>query len=239
VVVTAASQPYYTRRKVEPADHDAYWRHCVDPDGNTRDRRKERKQYLRDQQAEVAWLQSLQPGRALDIGCGFGWLLSSLPDGWTCVGVEPSEYAAEIASDVAVVMVEQFSDDMFEARQFDLVICHHVIEHLSRPCEAMGEINRITKRGARLLMATPDFASPCAVRFGKNYRMLHDATHCSLFTNESMHRFLRDFGWRIDRVAYPFPDRFATRQTFARWKDVSKVSPPWPGNWMTFYCTKP
>jgi hypothetical protein len=90
-------------------------------------------------------------------------------------------------------------------------------------------------------MSTPDFASPCAKRFGDHYRMLHDPTHVSLFTLESMHRFLRDHGFRIDDVRFPFPERLATAETMERWRRGpvdGEWSPPWPGNWVTFYASK-
>ena len=89
-----------------------------------------------------------------------------------------------------------------------------------------------------MILGTPDFASPCAKRFGDSYRMLHDKGHVSLFTNESMHRFLIDNGFTIDEVRHPFPEEYATAENFARWNDTSRMSPPWPGNWMTFYARK-
>jgi SAM-dependent methyltransferase len=120
----------------------------------------------------------------------------------------------------------------------DLVVCLHVIEHLSDPILAITEIRRILKPGGWAIISTPDFDSPCAKRFGDNYRMLHDRTHCSLFTLESMHRFIRDHGLEIRDLKFPFPERYATLGTFSRWADTSKMSPPWPGNWMTFYCVR-
>jgi hypothetical protein len=101
-------------------------------------------------------------------------------------------------------------------------------------------VRRIIKRGGILLLATPDFDSGCARRFGENYRMLHDQSHISLFTNDSMHRFLRDHGFVIDRVEYPFFEtRYFTPENLMRLFDTSKMSPPFYGNWMTFYCHKP
>jgi SAM-dependent methyltransferase len=119
-----------------------------------------------------------------------------------------------------------------------VVMCYHVIEHVADPIEFIGDIRRVLRPGGWLILGTPDFASPCAKRFGDNYRMLHDPTHCSLFTLESMHRLLRDRGFTIQDVCFPFPERYATAETFARWNDTGSVSPPWPGNWMTFYCQR-
>jgi hypothetical protein len=55
-----------------------------------------------------------------------------------------------------------------------------------------------------------------------------------------MHRFLRDYGFTIDRVDYPYFDTpYFTAQNLARLLNTSEVSPPFYGNFMTFYCHKP
>ena len=88
-------------------------------------------------------------------------------------------------------------------------------------------------------MATPDFDSGCARQFGPNYRLLHDPTHISLFSNDSMHRFLRDHGFKIFRADYPFFEtRYFTKENLIRLFDTGEVSPPFYGNFMTFYCQK-
>ncbi len=68
--------------------------------------------------------------------------------------------------------------------------------------------------------------------------MFADPTHRNLFTRESMTKMLEDFGFAIEKLEYPFPERYATAENFMRWNDTSKISPPWPGNWMTFYCKR-
>ena len=72
-----------------------------------------------------------------------------------------------------------------EADFFDVIFMHHVIEHLEKPEEDIKEVKRILKPGGILILGTPDFDSGCARLFGKNYRLLYDGTHISLFSNES------------------------------------------------------
>ena len=72
---------------------------------------------------------------------------------------------------------------------------------------------------------------------GNNYRLLNDPTHISLFSNDSMHRFLRDHGFKIDQVEYPFFNtRYFTKNNLNDLFNTSRVSPPFYGNFMTFYC---
>ena len=91
-----------------------------------------------------------------------------------------------------------------------------------------------------LILGTPDFDSGAARRWGARYRLVHDPTHISLFTNDSMHRFLRDHGFDIEYVDYPyFETRYFTSENLARQLDAtSEVSPPFYGSFMTFYSRK-
>jgi hypothetical protein len=55
-----------------------------------------------------------------------------------------------------------------------------------------------------------------------------------------MHRFLRHNGFLIERVDYPFFEtRHFTEENLLRMLDTGTVSPPFYGNFMTFYCRKP
>lgn len=231
-------QDYYVRRVCVPSLQFP-WADVIDPDGQRRNRldESERKQWKQDNRELLAWLREQPAGVLCDIGCGPGWLIQEMQWlGWECIGVETAPDAKQhlVRHDIGHV----FSLDDLPDDEFDLVVAYHVIEHMEDPIHELGEMRRILKRDGWLVIGTPDFGSPCAERFDNNYRMLHDPTHISLFTNESMHRFLREFGFEISRVEYPFPQRYATAETFLRWNDTSQVSPPWPGNWMTFYCRK-
>jgi SAM-dependent methyltransferase len=233
---------YFIRRPPQkPIDYEeAYWGRVTDPDGKERTRADERGQYLDDLRQELEFLNGLAPGRVCDVGCGLGFLLSALREGWRKYGVEVSTYAARQAQEWANVHVGPLQEAGYPDGYFDLVVMYHVIEHMADPLSAIREVCRILRPGGVLLFATPDFDSGCARRFKQNYRLLHDPTHISLFTNDSAHRFLRDHGFVIDRVEYPFFEtRHFTPENLMRLFDTSVISPPFYGNFMSFYCHKP
>ena len=227
---------YYSVRRTTPLA-GAYWSDVkVDPDGRERrrDSEEERQQYLSDISEELAFANFLPIGSVLDFGAGLGWFLSAMRTGWNRHAIEIDLMAkSRLNATHGIWCLDSFRD--CRSSFYDLVICHHVIEHCSDPEFVMAELTRCLKSGAWLIFATPDFDSPCAKRFGAHYRMLHDLTHVSLFTRSSAERFLTDHGFHIRDVRFPFPERYATAENFARWNDTSKMSPPWPGNWMTFY----
>lgn len=230
-------QNYFTPRSAS-TDYSDYWALATDPDGNVRNRLapEERERHLEHVAEEVAFITQLEPGRIVDFGCGPGWVLDGLGSQWDRLGVEISAAACKELHRQDIPYVNR--TDNIPDTWADVVLCHHVIEHIQDPISIIGELRRILRAGGWLVLGTPDFGSPCARRFKLRYRMLHDKTHCSLFTLESMHRFLRDHGFTIRDVKFPFPARYATAENFLRWNDTSRVSPAWPGNWMTFYCQR-
>ena len=196
-------------------------------------------QYIQDVHAELSFAQKIGEAaddrRVLDFGAGAGWFLRQLGGGWDKSAIEIDESAVALwPSDIKRL----WSFGYLAYQSYDLVVCHHVIEHCEHPEHVACDLADVLRPGGAMIFATPDFDSPCAKRFGQNYRMLHDPGHISLFSRASAERFLVDHQFRILDVQYPFPERYATPENFARWNDTTKISPPWPGNWMTFYCTK-
>lgn len=230
---------YATVLPGETSYEESYWGEIVDPDGRRRNRLEECSLYLADLHAELTFIEALPPGRVLDVGCGLGWLLSALDPSWEKFGIEVSAFAAERAKKYGEIFVGPLLDCEFSESSFDLVTMHHVIEHMTDPVAGIERIHGVLKPGGCLVLATPDFDSGCARRFGANYRLLHDSTHVSLFSNDSMHRFLRDHGFEIREVGYPFFEtRYFTQENLLRLFDTETVSPPFHGNFMTFYCRR-
>tara|TARA_Y100000588_G_scaffold144439_1_gene158397 strand:- start:847 stop:1572 length:726 start_codon:yes stop_codon:yes gene_type:complete len=216
-----------------------YWSNAADPDGKIRDRLLERSRYLSSISAEIKYIAKLEPGAVLDIGCGPGWLLSQLDSRWERYGIEPSKQAASVAEKYASIFEGTLEDFVFRKNAFDLVVAYHVIEHIRDPLAAIKSIHQLLRPGGTLIVGTPDFDSGCARRFGSKFRLLHDATHISLFSNDSMHRFLRNHGFKITSVDYPyFETPWFTRTNLLRLLNKKTTSPPFYGNFMTFYCSK-
>jgi SAM-dependent methyltransferase len=220
-------------------EDDTYWTKSIDPDGKERDRFGERDQYVANIKPELDFIAGLTPGRVLDIGCGPGWLLSALDPAWERHGVELSTAAAEHAARYGEIFVGPFEQAVYEPASFNLIVMYHVIEHLPDPVDAVQRAFSLLREGGRLVLGTPDFDSGCARRYGNQYRMLHDPTHISLFSNDSMHRCLRDNGFHIDQVEYPyFETQWFNKENLLRMLDTDGISPPFYGNFMTFYGTR-
>ncbi len=230
---------YYIKRKVNKIINyeKEYWSSVIDPDGKKRNRLKERKKHIEDVNNEISFINSLKPGKILDVGCGLGYLLSGINNQWDKYGVEISNFCYKYAKRWGKIYIGDLSESNYKNNYFDVIVLHHVIEHIDDPIKIILKIKNILNKNGYFIIGTPDFDSGCARLFKNNYRLLKDSTHISLFSNDSMHRFLRDYGFKIKYVDYPyFNTRYFTKNNLASIFDLNEISPPFYGNYMTFYC---
>lgn len=231
---------YYEKRIGDNSDYEeAYWGTVVDPDGNVRNRIEEEEKFLANVKKEVNFINSLPPSKVLDVGCGLGFLLGAVDDKHQKTGLEVSSFAADYAKKYSTIYNCKLEDADFEANSFDVVIAHHVIEHVDCPEEFVKKIKDILTPNGILILATPDFDSVCAGLFKENYRMLHDKTHVSLFSFKSLKAMLVDLGFEIIDVDFPyFETEYVTDSNIQKMLNHSsgEISPACWGNFMTFYC---
>ena len=232
---------YFIKRQLQKTAgfEEEYWGKVEDPDGYIRNMGNEREHKRELAREEIKFINTLDAGKILDIGCGTGAILEGIDETWEKHGVEVSKYAASKASDYGNIFLGEVHNAKYPKNNFDVILLFHVIEHLISPIEVMMEVHRILKEGGVLIIGTPDFDSGCARRYEDNFRLLHDQTHISLFSNESLHRLLLDYGFSIIRTEfYFFESKYFTKENILRLFNTEDVSPPFYGNILTKYCKK-
>lgn len=231
---------YYEKRQISSSDYESsYWNIITDPDGKVRNRLDEEEKCIQNIQSELGFINSAPAGKVLDIGCGLGFLLKNIDNKHTKVGVEVSKFACDFASEHARIYNTPFEEIDFVQEKYDIIIAHHVIEHVEDPEMFLEKIKKVMAPNGRLILATPDFKSVCAKLFGQNYRMLHDKTHRSLFSFASLKQMLQDFGFEIIKFEFPyFESQYHNEENIIKMLDYDKnaISPACWGNFMTFYC---
>jgi len=233
-------EKYYWRcPSAAPQYESGYWGKVVDPDGRERNLLEEWDAHIKNMKEEISFVNGLKPGKILDVGCGPGFFLSAISNNWKKYGTEISEVAASYAKKYGIVFVGELPVAKYKTDFFDVVLMHHVIEHLEDPITYVSEVKRILKPGGYFIVGTPDFDSGCARRFGENYRMLHDKGHISLFTSFSLVKLLEDMNFTILKLEYPFFETgWFTKENLLRLFDLGDVSPPFYGNFVTAYAIK-
>jgi len=240
------SKKYYLKinRSINHEFSENYWGLVKDPDGKIRNRlsSSEKNNHIKDTKYISTFINNYYYNKNfLDVGCGLGYFLSSIKsDNNYLYGTELDDFSINKASKHGKIFKGKLKNINFKKYFFDIILMHHVIEHLKKPEEEIKIIKNILKKNGTLIIATPDFDSGAARLFKNKYRLLKDKTHISLFSNESMHRFLRDNGFEILKVEYPyFNTRFFTKKNLLSLLNKNiNVSPPFYGNYMTFFCRK-
>lgn len=157
---------------------------------------------LLDVQRPYRWnLRRLGLGRTLDVGCGIGRNLTTLPSGSLGVDHNPSSIAVAQSRGLDAV-----TTDEFDARhpqppaqpEYDSLLLSHVLEHMTRD-EGMGLLEHYL----------PFVRRTVAVICPQERGYTTDATHVTFLDGRDIAGMLEQVGLRTRSVrSFPFP-RFA------------------------------
>lgn len=139
------------------------------------------------------------PGWVLEVGSGRGTLLKELHlRGWQAVG---TEYSTSIATSTSKHMGIQIfhSPDLVECKfpdnQFDLIVCYHVLEHLTDPLKTLAEMRRILKCNGVLIVAVPNFGGWVSQLTREHWFAIDVPRHLSHFTPQTLERAFDSTGF--------------------------------------------
>ncbi len=131
-------------------------------------------------------------GRILDVGCATGAFLQQIQAStnakWELFGVEPNEYAANIARKVSGcnIYVGMLEAAEYPDNFFDVVTMWDVLEHVYNPVTTLIEIVRILKPNGVVIFSIPNLNSWDAGLFGK-YWVGYDAPrHMHTFGDKTL-----------------------------------------------------
>lgn len=142
-------------------------------------------------------------GRTLDIGCGIGRNLATLPQG--SVGVDHNDESVAVAKAAgfnALTGEEWAASDLPGSESFDSFLVAHVVEHMefANAVDLLNYYVPALRNSGKVLFICPQ---------ERGYRS--DPTHLSWTTNEDLARLAREVGLRPDSwKSFPLP-RFAGR----------------------------
>ena len=105
----------------------------------------------------------LRPRRVVDVGCGTGDLLHRLADRTDLEYVVGIDYASSGLDRARRLLPDArfIEADICRFRlpeTFDLVLCTEVLEHLSKPAQAMETLVRLCSRAGTIVVTVPDGA---------------------------------------------------------------------------------
>lgn len=139
--------------------------------------------------------------RALDIGCGYGYVLEILKEyGYDVFGIDVSKHAIKKAKEInddATLLVHDVQTPLPFKLKFDLITCFEVLEHLKNPQLAVRNYYESLKPGGLLLVSTPNKLSPFEL-----YARILDKTHINVRSVNGWRRIFNTYDWRKLRIFY-------------------------------------
>lgn len=131
---------------------------------------------------------SKNKGKLLDVGSATGHFLEiAKQDGWNVLGMEISDYAADIGRRKGLdIETGNFENSDYPAESFDAVTFLDILEHFINPGLAIEQAAKILKSGGSLIINTPDSASFLAKTFGKNWHLIAPPTHLNYFNLKNL-----------------------------------------------------
>ena len=143
----------------------------------------------------------LAGGRLLDVGCGAGFFLRTLPKTlWQTYGVELGEEAAKAATEVFGrdnIFKGTLIEAKFETSFFDVVTFWSALEHTNEPRASLFEARRILKTGGTLMIQVPNAASYQAQYFKGDWFSLDAPRHRYHFNLQTLQKVLQETGYEI------------------------------------------
>ena len=158
------------------------------------------------------------PGMVLDVGCGGGHTLETLPPQYVPCGVEISvglsaEAQARFAPRGGFCVAGDALSGLqgLDAAMFSGVIMTSFLEHEVRVGEVLVETARVMKPGARLIVKVPNYASWNRSMRGAKWCGFRYPDHVNYFTPQLLVRLTEQSGFRVVRFA--MSDKMPTSDT--------------------------
>ena len=140
--------------------------------------------------------------RVLDFGCGDGKLLNRLQDrGWQTYGIEPSTQVPFLR--------HQRLESPPQDGSFDLIVLHHVLEHVLNPLEILQQLSGSARIGGVVLISVPRLDT-LPIHRDLNY-CIDARRHIMSFTERCLTTLLAHTGFnRVTRLDLPELDQSHT-----------------------------
>jgi 2-polyprenyl-3-methyl-5-hydroxy-6-metoxy-1,4-benzoquinol methylase len=163
--------------RANPRDDDQtlakIYQNLMDPiyEREEQNRKHTSRDYLRLIQNHVPF-----KGRLLDVGCSTGIFLEVLDGtGWELFGLEPSEWAVNVAKKrclQAKIIQGSIEHEELPINKFDVITLWDVLEHVPSPRKTLLHLHELLKPGGWLFLNIPNIDSLIAKITGKHWPLL-------------------------------------------------------------------
>ena len=144
----------------------------------------------------------MPPGKMLEIGCAAGYFLREAQSrGWQAFGVELSPMMRKRSVElVGCPVFASLGEATAGTQRFDCVTMFEVIEHVTEPLGFMRQVRAAMTPGAMLMLSTPNFDAPEALRNPYSYHWFSPPAHVSYFTPATLRDCIEQAGFEAVQI---------------------------------------
>jgi len=163
--------------------------------------------------------------KILDMGCGSGTLLRRMQSaGFShLTGVDP--YAPKEVEEAGFKILR--SERPPPAERYDLVMMHHVLEHLSDPVQGLAAARRCLEPGGRILVRVPVAGSFIHRKYGAHWYTLDAPRHLVVPSRRGIDGLAQQAGLRLLQSGFDSGEpSFLMSESYSR--DIPSLRAPRP-----------
>jgi len=146
----------------------------------------------------------------LDVGCGLGRACKHFNGyGAECLGVEPAEYAAGVARDRGIAVINDYFEDAEIEGEFDVIHIEQVLSHTPIVQPVLNKAYKLLKPGGVLVVEEPNDGNQlqkCLEGTYGKYWITED--HANYFNFRSMEELLEKTGFKVEVKSCTYPMEF-------------------------------
>jgi 2-polyprenyl-3-methyl-5-hydroxy-6-metoxy-1,4-benzoquinol methylase len=165
-------------------------------------------QRLKAKPLSFSYLDAVEKGTILDVGCGTGStlypygfsgsLMHLASKGWRAYGCEISEEAARAGVKSGLeIQTGRLTELNYENSYFDVVRFNHVLEHSISPLDDLTKAKQILKPDGLLILSVPNIDSAAYHLFGRCWSGLDLPRHFYFFSPETLGKYFNLLGFEI------------------------------------------
>jgi SAM-dependent methyltransferase len=137
------------------------------------------------------------------VGCGEGrTVVLAQQLGWDAMGIEIDPTAVRAAQKTGLNILEGDYNQLTKyEKQFDCIMCSHVLEHVHEPRDFLKKLQSALKPGGVLLLTLPNSLSALRRHFGANWRGLEAPRHLCIPSEPTLIQILKSAGFNLESFA--------------------------------------
>lgn len=146
------------------------------------------------------------PTTILDVGCRTGDFLMHFKGESLVEGIELSADFAATATKRGIAVFNNFIENINFNKQYDVVTCYAILEHLLNPFSFLNKLQSIVCKGGLLVIMIPTHQSlkekVHSAMLKKDWHMYSPPEHLNFFSREFLDSYFKSNGFRLKKRFY-------------------------------------